>query len=636
MKVSPDVEVGDVPMDKRLVRQLSQATVKDPIDAIVELVTNSHDAYTRSGYMGDIDILMKLMPKGGHLLAVRDEACGMSYDQLMKALVFGGRTSGQKVGSGIRGLFGRGLKEAILGLGRGSVITCCNGEVSKLYLFSEDGNSRFKAERHPSPKLLSSELSKITGLRIPKDHGTVVLIQIEKEITTPREGNLEWQIENHYALRKILQAGGREIRLLYQTKGGAQNPKVLEYRKMQLKKVLEKDLTVPGLSRRIHLTVNESQESLDPERSGGMTYSKAGILVLTEGVPVDNQLWQFRYEDAAYYFNGELDVPSFAEMWEKDDFSVLTPQRDGLDWRKSSVCKSIEKICVEEIAPLVAAKKDFLTSRGQPVEGKRKEQIGKVCEILNDLAEELEAELEPFGGDGHDRFKGLKGIVVVPDFVGVMVGKVRPLTIYARSSLAVETPAVASVELSGPGVALYDSEVELHPIPDEPTVLRGYFRVEGKTLGQKVTGKATLTGHDAFTTIEVVKEEKRGRKKKKREGRGGPFADIRFSQDSNPIQPVKYFPEKGAIEIFIEFPHVKLYIGEGGSGVESPSGRTLFAELVGEAFCRYLTVAGLESGKYPKMSGAEIYGYESAFNKLRLSAMKRIHTEVGTILASIK
>ncbi|MCJ7804243.1 ATP-binding protein, partial [Patescibacteria group bacterium] len=112
-------ESGQLPVNEgRLIKSLADSTVRGVMDAVVELVTNSDDSYARQeqeGFApsGRIDVYID-RGLGGHCkeLKVIDEAGGMDFQALKKAIEFSGETSGFKEGRSVRGFFGRGLKES--------------------------------------------------------------------------------------------------------------------------------------------------------------------------------------------------------------------------------------------------------------------------------------------------------------------------------------------------------------------------------------------------------------------------------------------------------------------------------------------------------------------------------------------
>ena len=629
---------GKIPMSSRLIHQLSQGTIQGPIDAIIELVTNSEDSYTRSGSYDDIEILFKVLRKPEKkrkaVLGVRDEAEGMTYTKLLDSLEFGSKGSGQKAGSRIRGFLGRGMKEAILGLGRGYVITRKGEEISSAQVFFDDKKEpRYIMLQNPPLPPIVSMLREHTSFTVPKSRGTIVFVSIEREMGIPQKESLKAQIQNHYALRKILTRPGRKVKLFYRDQNNKQQTWTLKYEVPETQLVLDKELDLDYHGERAHLTVYESEEILDKERPGNLQFSKAGILITSEDVVLDNRLFAYQNDRAAYYFHGEISVPYFARQFEKDEFPALSMQRSGLDPRHD-IYKALDRVCTRELAPFIERKRAELAGPSVPrIPEARRKQMEDICKILNDLTADLEFEAPMAGPGGGIRSEGPSGLTIVPGYVIVYPDQIRALSVYAPKPSPDDSGGSAFIGLEGKGVLAVDSAVYLSPVKECTNTLYGYFRVRGELLGHKATAKVTFRDMAAFSTIEVKLEERRGRKKKTRSDRVGPFRGIDFAVDPNPLQPVEYHKESGIIRIYVRFPFVKLYIGDGGSGLERPESRAILAELVGEAFCMQMARAGIDAGKISVLRGAEIEAFENAFNAQRLVVMKRIHEEVERILA---
>ena len=107
----------------------AKGTISNLYDAIVELVTNSDDSYASieqegKSTSGKIEISIKKL-KGRKLkeLLVKDEASGMTPEKLEKVIRYGKKTSDFYEGKSVRGFFGRGLKESIIALGDGEILT---------------------------------------------------------------------------------------------------------------------------------------------------------------------------------------------------------------------------------------------------------------------------------------------------------------------------------------------------------------------------------------------------------------------------------------------------------------------------------------------------------------------------------
>ena len=282
---------------------------------------------------------------------------------------------------------------------------------------------------------------------------------------------------------------------------------------------------------------------------------------------------------------------------------------------------------------MIQKKREELAGPSAPrIPDTRRRQMEDVCKVLNDLTADFEFELPAEGLGGGAQGEGPATLAIVPSYVVVYPEQVRALSIYAPRSSNNDAGENAFLDIEGEGVSVIDSSVRLSPVRDLSNTLYGFFRARGELIGHKVTVKASFRGMVAFSTIDVRKEERRGRKKKSCSNRVGPFKGIDFSPDPNPLVPVEYHKESGFIRIYVRFPFVKLYIGDGGSGLERTESKAIFADLVGEAFCRYVARAGIESGKYELLRGYEIDAFEKAFNDHRLVVMRRIHEEVGRIL----
>jgi hypothetical protein len=198
----------DLPINLRIVEQLSKATIKNLVDGIVELITNCDDSYKRledqgQKVSGEIEIYVN-RKKGGicEKLIVKDFAEGMTKEELEKAIEFAGETSGFRLGKTVRGLFGRGLKETIIALGEGEIKTIKNGKLSRTRLWIDKKTKKPQYD----DKLL--EEVKDTSER----NGTEININITNEkIKIPEYENFKEQISKHYALRDINSSTNRRI-----------------------------------------------------------------------------------------------------------------------------------------------------------------------------------------------------------------------------------------------------------------------------------------------------------------------------------------------------------------------------------------------------------------------------------------
>ncbi len=178
----------------------------DPIRAIIELVTNSDDAYARDRYLGDASILIRVERRRQRpsIIEVHDRASGMSIEQLEQRLARAGeRTSGFESGEDVRGLFGRGAKD-VAHFGPVRWVTVHNGQRST---FTID------LSRAEGP-IAWIEGPEVLQGRQGRRSGTTVSIEVQKRFALPMPKSLPSKLSRHYALRPILRnRRGRDLKL---------------------------------------------------------------------------------------------------------------------------------------------------------------------------------------------------------------------------------------------------------------------------------------------------------------------------------------------------------------------------------------------------------------------------------------
>ena len=89
------------------------------------------------------------------------------------------------------------------------------------------------------------------------------------------------------------------------------------------------------------------------------------------------------------------------------------------------------------------------------------------------------------------------------------------------------------------------------------------------------------------------------------------------------------FDSENNVVIFIKLPAVSLYLGEGGKGLDSPSGQVMQAELVLEAVSKAVAKRAIETGKYtPLVTGPDaINKYANELQNKYAAAIHKIYVE---------
>ncbi len=612
--------VKELPINKRIVKQLAGATVKNLLDALVELITNSDDSYRRLEERGNEvggEILIYVNRRIGgtcEKLVVKDFAEGMTKEELEKAIEFAGETSGFEKGKSVRGLFGRGLKETIIALGEGKIRTVKNG---KLYM------TRLWYDETTKTPLYDDEQLYQTPIETSEKNGTTVDITITNErIKIPEYEKFKEQLSKHYALRDIMASNRRKTELIFDDL--KQKSKITTqisfsyYIDQVILEKVEKDVTLPKYNDKAKIVIYESLIPLDSPRNN--PFGLAGILIKTKGAILDNQLFKFENDPAAHFFYGEVICNGLEERLRKGETEIIDPNRGGLEWRHD-YCQALEASIEKVLEPLILKKRKELEKKPEKeVKEPTKKMLRKLCSLLNELAKkefeevtEVPVEPEP----------DITGLLIKPEAANIQKGKPHTFSIYAPTIIVNDKGNEVHVKSDTVDIQPLTSTVKLEKHPKYPNrTWYRYFKVVGKSEGAEGTVTVTLGGNTASTKIKVAppKERKQGVKLTGR--KGGFISDIKPDELELPTQRTFYDKETGIIKIFLNFPSVAKFIKSGLEGVETEEGKILLAELVGEAFCRELARQRLETN--PPIRGGEIDAFNDEVNKIQKRTLHKI------------
>lgn len=610
----------DLQINPRIIEQLSKATVKNLVDGIVELVTNCDDSYKRledegQEVGGKIEVYVN-RKKGGicEKLIVKDFAAGMTKEQLEKAIEFAGVTSGFEEGRSVRGLFGRGLKETIIALGDGEIKTIKNGKECKTRLWFD------KKLRKPQ---YDDELLEDIKNTQEKD-GTVININITNEkIKIPEYENFKEQLSKHYALRDINGSKHRDICLTFDNlrKKSKIHTKIT-FSHPEGKKVKEEEIKIHGYGDKVKVVIYESSTSLDSPRNN--PFGLAGILMKTKGAILDNQLFRFDNDPAGLYFFGKAICEGMEERLRKGETEIIDPNRGGLEWRHE-YCQALSQEIEKVLEPYVLEKRRTLQRKPEKaVKESTNKMLRKLCSLLNELAKQ---ELEELTLIIYEPGPDIESLVIKPEVANIQKDIPHIFSVYAPDEIVISEGQEVHIKSDTIDIQPLASTVKLEKHPKYPEkIWYRYFKVVGKQEDAQGTLTVNLGEETAQARIKVTspKERKKGEITTKK---GGFISGIEPDNDSlktGENQRVFYENETGIIWINIKFPSIGKFIKSGFEGVETPEGKVLIAELVGEAFCKRLAFEGMERSKYLKIPGAEIESFNTAMYELQKKYLYRI------------
>ena len=355
----------------------------------------------------------------------------------------------------------------------------------------------------------------------------------------------------------------------------------------------------------------------------------------TEDAILDNQLFKYDGDAAAFYFWGEVYcngiAPKLREAAKQGKESeIIDLTRKGLNWR-SDYCRSIQKMIEKQLTPLIQKKKKEL-EKGEKKEVSQttKNVLKNICKLLDKLAKK---EFKEWEGPVSKEFQEL---TLVPAYANIEVNKARPLSVYAPKELIKSSGAKISVTSDNGDIRILfpctkrlglSWNINLDRHPTNPNVWYKFFKVIGREIGKEAFISCKLGNQRAEAVVKVVQpiEEKEPKKKRKRK-KGGFISDIVPNTISNPIQRVEYEENSGEMKIYVKFPGVQRYFASDLKEIESrEDSRAILAELVGEAFCKVLARKKIEtSGTFGGQEG-QIDAFNSEVNNMQRKYLDRIH-----------
>jgi hypothetical protein len=597
----------DLKIDKRVVKQLSDSAIKkDPVKALVELITNSDDSYRRmerNGLSHTGNIIVEVVRKHKNsVFRVIDQAEGFDA-QTMDDRVggFGSDTSGLTKGVDVRGFFGRGLKEAILGLGNGSVISAAN---SFFYQCSLDEDAFYKREE---PIKIDAELKKKLAEEFgtsQSQSGTIISIIVTKDgVNIPQIDTLTYQLERYFSLRDIVASQKRSVYLIEKDEKGRhkKRPMKLEYAFPIAKEIInKKDIPLTEYpSAVIDLQVFKATDSLSqdgPCREGGM---------LIKGKAAIHDITLLSFEDNPYAqkIYGKIKCKYIDELLKKGE-PILSDRRDGVDWHHP-FCKSLKDTVEKELKIIVEEIKKEEESQKKLIENeKTRQRFLSALEKINQIA------LQELGAEGEGRTKDKEGKAAtpppngfdfMPEYYHIIAGQRATLTLKAVVPWVIPSESVINIECENDEVKI---ENKIFTVKEEQAV-DGIIVINPKIYGKRVGAEAIITARtkdfkaEAYVKVVASIEKKKKHKEKKGEAQEGLFKDIQYDPALGTKVRHYFDRETSFVKISSKHPSVEVYLGPRGEGQDALHCQVLVAELVTDCVCRELARRKAETGRLP-------------------------------------
>jgi hypothetical protein len=501
-----NVDKGIIEVDPRhTIRSIRTAIQGNVNKTLIELITNSHDSYTRiEESANDTSGLIKITyEKEGNtgFFSVIDNAEGMSRKEVkVKLTSYGRATSGFNEGYSVRGYFGQGVKDALISMIDGEIHTIKEDMYTKCKLYIEENKPKYEIEKTIPA---TAEIRK--KLEIPVN-GTVAKFKADpsKDITVPHLSTIQSEISNNYQLRKILMSDKRKILLL------SQNEK--KTRKL-------KYISPPGLeieSERFELKyksynpiiANLSIWRSEKELSQKGDTREGGILIIDGNQNVLGiSLFKFENEPLASHLFGELKLEGFSELLKAEE-PVLKEERDtdGLATGHPFCKKLIEN--TEEILQKVIDKEKKRKQKESEakLDKESRKRFKKAFDILNEIAEEEAKDVEPLGNDmSEDIEPPPGGLMFYPSKAKVTVGKKYRLRLRIDTN-KFKPGSLIKISSSNKAVKLITNDMVLH-FKDRDQILDKFVSFEAIEPNKTVRISAEIGSKSTYSDIVTFPEK---------------------------------------------------------------------------------------------------------------------------------
>ncbi|MCR6544967.1 ATP-binding protein [Dehalobacterium formicoaceticum] len=628
-----------LPVDQRVI-DIDSRRFASIEKALVELITNCDDSYVRlerKGFMvaGKIGISYKRY-KNGSVLTVSDQAEGMSFDRIRSVLSYGGAHSLMSQGvSGGRGFFGRGMKQAIFGLGHGWIESIFEGRYSRVDLFrGEDGRYLFDDGDTDRP----AEEKDYHRLHLtPGDTGSMVTIVVDNPQTNiPYFSSLSATISNNIYLRDILFRRSVEI-TNRNLKGRKRISLTLAFEEPEAEVLVGPDFLGSFIYEEkafpFYLTL---KKSLDEELVLKGDERTNGLLIISGTAVFDCQFLNFENQLGTEFLFGTVRCPGLSEMM-AEGVPIISDEREGLNLKDPFVLAFSDGVS-ELIRDPVNRERQRLSHIERATTSRRTQNlIGQVLQKMNQVAiEDLNIMISPGPGSGKPGpFDTGRPAVLrfSTPFYYRKVAKAFHVSLLVNQDALPEGEEI-TVEYNLPPSIL---------VQPDPTVLSARDipedgRFQWKVIGDEVDARGRITvscGPYSATGEIVIAENAQGKGyEHPAENPALPwhmdnasvlFRGYELRNLNNEVDRAVYSPEDRLIIINTEAPTVRLYVD--GQGRFKDGARLLLAELLLDVITDEL--ARLYVDRTTKK------GQREAYRQAKQDMVRRYGVDVHSILSGV-
>ncbi len=584
--------VGILPVNQRVI-DIDSRRFASVEKALVELVTNSDDSYSRlesAGLAVEGTILISYERHlSGAIISVADRAEGMSFERILAILSYGGAHSNLAQGeAGGRGYFGRGMKQAVYGLGHGWVESIAGGRYSRVDLYrSETGEYLFDDGDGDRAAVNKDYLR----MSIPPGvNGSQVTIVIDNpETNIPYYSSLVTTIANNIYLRDILERRKVEIlnlNIARKVRTSLQLSYIEPDATVLIGPDAEGEFKYQGQEFSFTLTLKKAQDVELVIKGDERTN---GLLIISGKAVLDCQFLRFENQLGTEFLFGTVVCDGLAAMLAKGH-PVISDEREGLNLKEPFVAAFADAVS-QMLENIIKSEQLRLSHIDHAIiSGRTKERIDHVLQRMNNIAvEELGIILPPGPGSGqygpYDTGRPAVLRFSTPFYYRKVGHPFHVTAIVDRLQLLDQE--ILSFIYEGARSIQIEPQPEALPVADLPEDGRLILTVTGSEIDASARIGMTTGPYSAFCEV-VIAENASGKGYGHPSGKPGRpwnmdnavdlFRGYELRNLDNDMDRAIYSAEERLILINTEAPTVRLYVS--GQGHFKDGARLLLAELL--------------------------------------------------------
>ena len=447
-----------VDQDPRVAKEDAKNAVRGPLDALIELITNSMDSYSRikarkeplpEELDGKIEVYLMKKPKKEKkaVIAVKDWAEGIPPDKMLKYISgYGIRTSGKDIFQSIRGYFGRGLKDAVGGLdGKGYLYSRYGDIISVGFI---DGTDKRGIKYEENIKTYKATPENLKKFHLDDGGKTIAMVEFSTEnFIVHNFDTFAEKLTLCVPLRPIMEKGN--VKLIQMDKG-----KIIRERKLKFNPpkgkllLLEKNNSIPEENATYDIEIYKADEPLTQGENG--KFRIGGLLIMSGNSVHEATLLGFERDPNAIKFFGRVRCDYIDELMRKDE-AVVTPDRQGLNWDHPFMRK-LQREIEKKLRPFVEEERRKREEKRKGLSENTLRRINKLGkklgelykEIIKEETKELIDEWE-YVDDEKRMLKPPTGFGFIPQFYSVEVKKPQQIRLLIESPRVI--PSYEEVEL---------------------------------------------------------------------------------------------------------------------------------------------------------------------------------------------